>query len=113
MTFDLFYRREASRPNELWQADHYRLPLWLPGEDGEPARPFLTVIKDEYSRAVVGYRFTWSAPTALHTALTLRQAILRKEDPRWSMHGIPTKFYTDHGADFTSMGVSGAARGRG
>lgn len=101
-TYDLLYRWEAGRPNELWQADHYKLPIWLLNEQGLPARPWLTAILDDYSRAVVGYRLTWSAPTALHTALTFRQAILRKEDPRWSMHGIPAKFYTDHGRDFTS-----------
>jgi len=100
--YDLLYRWEASCPNELWQADHYKLPIWLINEQGKAAHPWITVILDDYSRAVVGYRFTWTAPTALHTALTLRQAIMRKEDPRWSMHGIPTKFYTDHGKDFTS-----------
>ena len=101
-TYDLLYRWEARCPNDLWQADHYKLPIWVVNEQGQAARPWLTAILDDYSRAVVGYRFTWSAPTALHTALTLRQAIMRKEDPGWSMHGIPTKFYTDHGRDFTS-----------
>ncbi len=28
-TYDLLYRWEASRPNEIWQADHYKLPIWL------------------------------------------------------------------------------------
>jgi putative transposase len=101
-TYDLLYRWEASGPNELWQADHYKLAIWVVNEQGQAARPWLTAILDDYSRAIVGYRLTWSVPTALHTALTLRQAIMRKEDPRWSMHGIPTKFYTDHGRDFTS-----------
>ena len=27
--FDLLYRREASRPNEIWQADHTPLDLWV------------------------------------------------------------------------------------
>jgi putative transposase len=101
-TYDLLYRWAASRPNEIWQADHYKLPIWLVNEKGEAGRPWLTVILDDYSRAIAGYRLTWDAPTALHTALTLRQAILRKEDVRWSVQGIPTKFYTDHGSDFTS-----------
>jgi hypothetical protein len=35
-------------------------------------------------------------------ALALRQAIWRKEDPRWQICGIPSTFYTDHGSDFTS-----------
>src|SRR6266704_988778 len=27
--FELLYRREASRPNEMWQADHTPLDLWI------------------------------------------------------------------------------------
>jgi len=51
---------------------------------------------------IVGYRLSFQKATALTTALTLRQAICRKEDPRWSAYGIPTVFYSDHGSDFTS-----------
>lgn len=32
----------------------------------------------------------------------LYQAIWRKENPKWPVCGIPEKFYTDHGSDFTS-----------
>ena len=71
-------------------------------ERGTPVRPWLTVILDDYSRAVAGYRLSLSAPTALNTALALRQAIWRKGDPRWHVCGIPQTFYTDHGSDFTS-----------
>ena len=51
---------------------------------------------------IVGYRLSFQEATALTTALTLRQAICRKEDPRWHAYGIPTVFYSDHGSDFTS-----------
>src|SRR6266571_1815420 len=51
---------------------------------------------------IMGYRLSFQPATALTTALTLRQAIWRKEDPRWSACGIPSVFYTDHGSDFTS-----------
>src|SRR2546425_2053052 len=51
---------------------------------------------------VAGYRLCFQEATALTTALTLRQAIWRKEDPRWHVCGIPSVFYTDHGSDFTS-----------
>jgi hypothetical protein len=61
------------------------------------------VIEDDKSRAVAGYRFSWSAPSAIQTALTLRQAIWRKEDARWQVCGIPEVLYTDHGTDFTSV----------
>jgi putative transposase len=103
--YDLVFRREASRPNEIWQADHTLLNLWLLADDGQPARPWLTVIEDDYSRCIAGYFLTFAAPNALNTALSFRQAIWRKLDPRWRICGIPDSFYTDHGSDFTSRHI--------
>ena len=101
--FDLLYRREATCANEIWQADHTALDLWVRGEHGQPVRPWLTVILDDFSRAVAGYRLGVQSPSALQTALVLRDAIWRKADPRWHVCGIPATFYTDHGSDFTSQ----------
>jgi len=84
------------------QADHTPLDVWLLDEEGKPAKPYLTAIEDDYSRMIVGYRLSFQPATALTNALTPRQAIWRKEDPRWSACGIPSVFYTDHGSDFTS-----------
>src|SRR5262245_4884499 len=95
--YDLVHRRQASCPNEIWQADHTPLDLYLLDERGQPARPWLTVIEDDYSRCIAGYFLTFSHPNAFNTALTLRQAIWRKTDPRWRICGIPAVFYTDHG----------------
>jgi len=103
LAFDLLYRREATAPNALWQADHTLLDLWVRDAGATPVRPWLTVILDDHSRAVAAYRLSLTAPTALHTALTLRDAIGRKSDPRWHVCGIPETFYTDHGSDFTSQ----------
>ena len=102
-TYDLLHRREASGPNEIWQADHCLLDLWLLNERQRPARPWLTVIIDDYSRALAGYALNFAAPTSLQTALALRQAIWRKGDAHWHVCGIPEHFYTDHGSDFTSQ----------
>ncbi len=101
--FEMLYRREATRANELWQADHCLLDVWLHDERGRPARPWLTIIEDDYSRAVAGFYLTFQAPTALQTALTLHQAIWRKAEPQWTICGIPERFYTDHGSDFTAQ----------
>ena len=100
--FDLLYRRESPHANAMWQADHTPLDVLLLDETGKPAKPWLTAIEDDYSRAIVGYRLSFQEATALTTALTLRTAIWRKEDPRWHSCGIPTVFYSDHGPDFTS-----------
>src|SRR4051812_2314121 len=75
--FDLLYRREATRPNEMWQADHCLLDIWVLDPSGKPRRPWLSVILDDYSRAVAGYLLSFQAPSALQTALALRQAIWR------------------------------------
>lgn len=101
--FDLIYRHEASAPNAVWQADHSRLPILVLNEQGKPAKPWLTIILDDYSRGVPGYYLGFEPPTALQTALTLHQAIWRKADPRWPLCGIPANFYTDNGSDFTSQ----------
>ena len=100
--YELVHRRQAGRPNEIWQADHTLLDIHLLHEDGEPARPWLSVIEDDYSRCIAGYYLSFDDPNILNTALTLRQAIWRKSDPRWRICGIPSVFYTDHGSDFTS-----------
>jgi putative transposase len=70
---------------------------------GKPARPWLTVIEDDYSRVVVGYAVNVGAPSATRTALALRQAIWRKSEPGWHVCGIQGTFYTGHGCDFTSQ----------
>ncbi len=49
-SFDLIYRREAQRPNEIWQADHTLLDVWVSDDTGKPVKPWLTIILDEYSR---------------------------------------------------------------
>lgn len=101
-TFDLLYRRETTRPNAMWQADHCLLDIYVIGENNQPVRPWLTVIIDDYSRAIAGYYFVFKSPSTLQTALALRQAIWRKGDYKWEICGIPEILYTDHGSDFTS-----------
>ncbi len=77
--YDLVYRREASKPNEIWQADHTQLDLWVIAPSGQPARPWLTIVEDDHSRAMAGYGLNLGTPSALNTALAFRQAIWRKE----------------------------------
>jgi putative transposase len=126
--FDLIYRREAERSNAIWQADHTELDMLVLDPPRPPARPWLTVILDDYSRAVPGYAVNLSRPSALQTALALHQAISRKANPAWQVCGIPGVLYSDHGSDFTSHhmdqvcadlhvqlvhSTAGQARGRG
>jgi putative transposase len=100
--FDLVHRREAARPNAIWQADHAQLRIQLLRENGTTGKPWLTIVIDDYSRAIAGYYLGFEPPSVLRTSLALRQAIWRKTDARWPICGIPDVLYTDNGSDFTS-----------
>jgi putative transposase len=100
--FDLVHRREAPRANAIWQADHAQLSILLLREDGQTARPWLTIVIDDYSRAIAGYYLGFDPPSSMRTALALRQGIWRKGHPHWHICGIPEVLYTDNGSDFTS-----------
>ncbi len=100
--YELIHRHRAESPNALWQADHTPLDILIVDESGKPARPWLTIVIDDYSRAIAGYMTFLGAPSSLHTSLALRQAIWRKANPSWPEQGIPDILYVDHGSDFTS-----------
>ncbi len=100
--YELIHRHRAEAPNALWQADHTPLDILIVDESGKPARPWLTIVIDDYSRAITGYMTFLGAPSSLHTSLALRQAIWRKANPSWPVQGIPDVLYVDHGSDFTS-----------
>lgn len=104
-TYELLHRHEASRSNEVWQADHTPLDVVLLDEKGTAKKPWLTIIIDDYSRAICGYFLSFDAPCAINTALALRQAIWRKSQSNWIICGIPEVLYTDHGSDFTSRHI--------
>lgn len=100
--FDLVHRYQAPRPNVLWQVDHAQLDIVLLRGKGATGRPWLTVVLDDYSRAIAGYYLAFEPPSSLRTSLALRQGIWRKVDPHWQICGIPDLLYSDNGADFTS-----------
>jgi putative transposase len=100
--YELIYRHRAKGPNVIWQADHTLLDVMVLDSNGKAVRPWLTIIIDDYSRAVAGYTIFLDAPTAFQTALALRQAIWNKQNAAWPVCGIPDVLHVDHGSDFTS-----------
>jgi len=102
-SYDLVHRVESEASNAVWQADHTELDILVTDERDNARRPWLTIILDDYSRAVAGYMLSFAPPSAIQTALALRQAIWRKPQPGWHICGIPEILYTDHGSDFTSQ----------
>lgn len=100
--YDLLYIREALRSNQIWQADHTLLDIYVLDDCGDIRRPWLTIIMDDYSRAIAGYYLSFNAPSSLQTSLAFHQAIWIKNEKQWLVCGIPEIMYTDHGCDFTS-----------
>ncbi|STO91522.1 Mu transposase C-terminal domain-containing protein [Fluoribacter dumoffii] len=93
------------RPNQIWQADHTLLDILVLDGKGSVKRPWLTIIMDDYSRAIAGYYLSFNAPSSLQTSLAFRQAIWIKNESQWGICGIPEIMYTDHGSDFTSYHI--------
>ena len=100
--FEVVFRRNTGRPNEQWQVDHTLLDVEILDKAGNPVRPCLTIVLDDYSRGIAGYTVFIGAPTAEQTALALHQAVNRKTNPAWPLCGLPDVLYSDHGSDFTS-----------
>lgn len=109
-TYELAWRHRAERANMIWQADHTELDILVLDANLLPARPWLTTIMDDYSRAICGYMLFLGAPSAMNTALALRQAIWPKAGGGWPMCGIPDVLYVDHGSDFTSDHLAQTAK---
>src|SRR5262249_35783075 len=84
------------------QADHTLLAMLVLDANGEAVRPWLTIMMDDYARAIAGYAIFLGAPPALYTALALRQAMWSKPKAAWPVCGIPEVLYVDHGSDCTS-----------
>lgn len=72
--YDLVYRTEADGPNMIWQADHTVLDVLIQSKSGN-RKPWLTIVLDDYSRAIAGYSISFDAPSAAQTALAFRHAI--------------------------------------
>ncbi len=53
-------------------ADHTELDLVLKDGRGGPEEPWLTVILDDYSRAVAGYALFFGSPSAIRLFSKLR-----------------------------------------
>ncbi|WP_458042930.1 DDE-type integrase/transposase/recombinase [Microbacterium sp. HM-570] len=109
---ELVFRRRAEHPNQTWHSDHTELDILIVGADGKPVRPWLTTVLDDHSRAICGYMVFTGAPSAMNTALALRQAIWRKTDRAWAMCGIPDVLHVDHGSEFTSHHLARTHRHR-
>jgi len=99
-------------PLAIVQIDHTRVDIQLVDEQCRLVlgRPWLTVLLDVFSRAVVGFHLSFDAPSAAGVALAIAQGVLpkldwladRRLDLAWPMHGLPVSIHLDNGAEFHS-----------
>ncbi len=107
--FGIIHRWSASAPNEIWQCDHKQLSLYARDLRGTVKKLWLTAVEDDFSRAIMGYYLGIEAPSSARVAFALRQAIWHKPEEAWPMCGLPEKFFTDRGSDFTSNHIEQVA----
>ena len=84
--FDLVHRREAARPNAIWQAGHAQLRIKLLREEGTTGTPWLTIVIDDYSRAIAGYYLGFEPCAAPGNLAQDRCALADLRYPRRSLH---------------------------
>lgn len=101
-------------PLGVVQIDHSPTDIELLSEDRLPiGRAYLTLIIDVYSRAIISFIVTLSAPSALTVGLSLHMATFPKTgwladrglNLDWPMYGKPDNVFVDNGSDFRSKGL--------
>lgn len=104
----LYRRVESSQRNELWEADHVELPvLTVPKRGSKPAKVWLTVFLDTFSRAIMGWAIS-QYPTQSEVLAALEASVLEFPE-RGPFSGIPGALRWDNGLDWVSDSVSQAA----
>lgn len=109
----------AAHPLERWEIDHTQLNLIVvDSRTGLPiGRPWLTLVIDVYTRAIMGYHLTFNPPSHSSVAAALRfammpKAFLKAENPklegRWNMYGVPLNLVVDNGLEFHGLALENA-----
>lgn len=84
--------------NEIWSSDHHTCDTLVLDRRGNVVRPTLTVITDIRSTRVMAFKVRDSEGNTSVIKQCLRDAMIK--------FGVPLKFYTDNGKDYTSKELS-------
>ena len=100
----------------MWvDGDHHPWDRPVIFRDGSIGRPWLTASRDICTKEILGFSVnahqTAGKYSNRHTiALVIRQAILKKPDPRWPSYGLFENFLHDLGKDFRSNYIRAACK---
>jgi putative transposase len=99
----------AEHRNARWEVDHALLPMWIWSESSRRlVRPWLTLVVDCFSRALLGFAITEgdaNAPNSESVMAALAEAILGRTIDGVFLGGLPDSVGIDLGSDFTSNPV--------
>jgi putative transposase len=109
----------CNRPLERVEIDHTRLDIVLADSaTGEPiGRPWLTMVIDVYTRAILGFSLSYDPPSHMTVAKALKMALLPKSNlkKRWSsikgqwfMFGCMVEIVVDNGFEFHCASLEAA-----
>lgn len=84
--------------NEIWSSDHHTCDTFVLDKRGNVVRPTLTVITDIRSTRIMAFRVRDSEGNTSVVKQCLHDGMIK--------FGVPMKFYTDNGKDYTSKELS-------
>ena len=103
----------VNRPLEVVQIDHTEIDIIVVDEQKRepiPARPWLTLAIDVFSRTITGFHISMSAPSRISVGLCLLQSVFDKAawlqerslDQDWPITGLPEAIHVDNATEFKS-----------
>ena len=105
-------------PLQLIEIDHTPVDIILVDDESRLpiGRPWITLAIDIYSRMIVGYYLTLSAPSVTSVAMCVTNCVLPKDelllkldiDASWNVWGFPSTIHVDNGADFRAEAIKRA-----
>ena len=106
---------KVTAPLELVQIDHTLVDIIIVDElERRPiGRPWITLAIDVATRVVLGFYLSLRTPSASSVAMTISQAVLRKEpylaarhvEAAWPVHGLPRTLHLDNAKEFRSRAL--------
>lgn len=102
---------------ERMQADHTQLDVYVDCGNNILVRPWLTLLLDSYSKAILGYWLTPDPPSAESVMQAMRIAVMPKDistvggntNCTWPIYGIPSELTLDNGKEFHGKDLEMAA----
>jgi putative transposase len=105
----------VTEPLDLVQIDHTLMDIMVvdEGERKPMGRPWLSIAIDVATRSVVGFFLSLKNPCAHSVAMTIKHAVLRKEDyllaqgvyADWPMFGLPRTLHLDNAKEFRGQAL--------